>query len=50
VDEVRVELASRLGKRPPGTGWYGRLVDEFMYVDQDANPRPLGGEPDSFRR
>ncbi|MER7243130.1 hypothetical protein [Kribbella sp. NPDC000426] len=48
MDEVRIELAPRLGEGPPGTGRHGRLVDEFMYIGQDANPGLLRRETDSL--
>lgn len=41
MDEIRVELATRLGERPPGTRRYRRVIDEFVHVEQHPHRRPL---------
>lgn len=50
MDEVRVELATRLGERPPGTRLYGRVIDEFVHVEQDPHRWPIGQEASWNRR
>lgn len=41
MDEIRVELAPRLGERPPGTRRHRRVIDEFVHVEQHPHRRPL---------
>ena len=44
VNEVRIELATRLAERPPRTRRHGPVIDEFMHVGQDPYRRPLAQE------